>query len=260
MHVYTLDAAKVYGWQHLTYIGIYIALFAVSLTVILLKVKSEEKVDLLVKILGGVLLALIIFNRIAIACHRESGWGLVPDSFCGVGSLGLALSCLFFKRGSLPYHIFVYCMLFGGSITVFYPDFIGQEFHGEATSFMYPATISGMMHHSLAFYIVVLLFVTGHFKPCVKKTYVLPIALGFMVTYGVFLLDALDFEKAMYLDSPLIPGTFITWYVVYPALVVAGYGISFLYEYIVKRKSQTNQPATEDNQAENQEESQTENQ
>ena len=238
MHVYTLDAAKIYGWAHLTFIGIYIALFAASLIFIKLKVKSEKTIDLIVKILGGVLLALIIFNRIAIACHRESGWGLVPDSFCGVGSLALAICCLFFKRGALPYHVFVYCMLFGGAIVVFYPDFIGQEFHGEATSFMYPATISGMLHHSLAVYISVLLLVTGHFKPCVKKTYALPIALCFMVTYGVFLLDACKFKDAMYLFKPLVSGTFITWYVVFPALVGAAYGIAFLYEYLIKKKTQ----------------------
>lgn len=244
----SLNAAKVYGWQHLTYIGIYIVLFAVSLTVILMKVKSEEKIDLIVKIFGGVLLAFIIFNRIAIACHRESGWGLVPDSFCGVGSFALAICCIFLKRGALPYHVFVYCMLFGGLIVVFYPDFIGQEFHGKATSFMYPATISGMLHHSFAFYISVFLMATGHFKPCVKKTFALPIALCFMVTYGVFLLDACKFEDAMYLFKPLVPKTFLTWYVVFPALVVAGYGISFLYEYLVKRNEQKKDPPIQENQ------------
>ena len=244
----TLNAAKVYGWQHLTYIGIYIALFAVSLTLIILKVKDERKIDLLVKILGGVLLVLIVFNRIAIAFHKESAWFLLPDSFCGVGSLGLAICCIFFKRSALPYHVFVYCMLFGGLIVTFYPDFIGQKFHGEATSFMYPATISGMLHHSFAFYLSVLLLATGHFKPCVKKTYALPIALCFMVTYGIFLMDACEFETAMYIGKPLVPNTFLTWYVVFPALVAAAYGISFLYEYLVKKKAQKSEPPTQENQ------------
>ena len=236
MYNLSLSAASLYGWEHLTYIAIFAVLFVASIVFIKLKIKSERTVDIIVKSLGGVLLALLIFNRIAIAFHRETGWGLVPDSFCGVGSLCLALCCIFFKRGALPYHVFVYCMFFGGAITVFYPDFLGQEFHGQATSFLYPATISGLMHHSLAFYITVLLFVTGHFKPCVKKTYALPIALCFMITYGVFLIDACGFEKAMYIGSPLVPGTFITWYVVDPALVAVAYGIAFLYEYLLKKK------------------------
>ena len=238
MSVNTLVAATLYGWAHLTFLGVFIAAFAVSLVLIKLKVKSERTIDIIVKCLGGVLLALIIFNRIAIACHRESGWGLVPDSFCGVGSLALAITCLFFKRGALPYHVFVYCMFFGGMIAIFYPDFLGQEFHGKATSFLYPATISGLMHHALAFYISVFLFVTGHFKPCVKKTYALPIALCFMLTYGIFLIDACGFESAMYIGSPLVPGTFIAWYVVEPALVGVAYAVAFLYEYLVKKREQ----------------------
>lgn len=236
MSIHSLSVAKLFGWAHLTYLAVFIAAYAVSLVVIKLKVKSEAKIDLSVKILGGILLALLVFNRIAIACHRESAWGLVPDSFCGVGSLGLAISCLCFKRGAIPYHVFVYCMLFGGTIAVFYPDFLGQEFHGEGTSFLYPATISGMLHHSLASYIAVLLLVTGHFKPCVKKTYALPIALCFMIVYGEFLLDACKFEKAMYIGAPIVPHTFITWYVVDIALVAFAYGFAYLYEYLVRKK------------------------
>lgn len=239
MNIFTLSAAKIYGWAHLTFIAVYIAAFVISLVLIKLKVKNEKTVDLIVKGLGIALLALIVFNRIAIAVHRESGWGIVPDSFCGVGSLALAITCIFFKRGSLPYHVFVYCMFFGGSITVFYPNFIGQEFHGQATSFLYPATISGMLHHSLAFYITVFLFVTGHFKPSVKKTYALPVALCFMLVYGIFLIDACGFETAMYIGEPLVPNTFLAWYVVEPALVAVAYGTAFLYEYLVKKNSQT---------------------
>ena len=243
MFISSLNAAKVFGWAHLTYLAIYIVAFAVSLVLIKLKVKSENKVDLTVKILGGVLLALLLFNRISIAFHRESGWGLIPESFCGVGSLGLAICCLFFKRGALPYHVFVYCMLFGGGIATFYPDFIGQEFHGKPTSFMYPATISGLMHHSLAFFISVLLLVTGHFKPCVKKTYALPLAICFELVYGLFLMEVCKFETAMYIGTRIIPHTFIGWYVVYPALVGAAYGGAYLYEYLVKKKALKQQSA-----------------
>lgn len=234
----SLFAAKIYGWQHFTFLAIYFVAFAASLVFVKLKVKSEKTIDIIVKALGGALLAFILFNRIAICFHRETAWGLVPDSFCGVGSLCLALTCLFFKRGALPYHAFVYWMFFGGLITVFYPDFIGQQYHGEATAFMYPATISGMLHHALACYITVFLCVTGHFKPCVKKTYALPIMICFTLVYGIFLMDACGFDHAMYINKPLVPNTFITWYVVEPALVAVSYGFAFLYEYLVKKKSE----------------------
>ena len=51
-------------------------------------------------------------------------------------------------------------------------------------------------------------------------------------------MDALKFEDAMYIHKPLIPNTFIAWYVVEPALVAAAYGFAFLYEYITKKKKQ----------------------
>lgn len=233
-----LAASKIYGYEHIIYLAVFFVAAAVSLTLVKLKVKSDRAIDITVKVFGGVLLAFIIFNRISICVHKESAKYLLPDSFCGIGSFGLALTCIFFKRSSVPYHIFVYLMFFGGMITTFYPDFIGQLKNGEATSFLYPATISGMLHHSFAWYITVFLFVTGHFKPSVKKTHALPIAECAILVYGLFLMDALKFNHAMYIHTPLIPDTFVTWYVVEPALVAAAYGIAFLYEYLTKRKKQ----------------------
>ena len=241
MSVFTLNAAKLYGWAHITFLAIYIAAFVVSLVLIKLKVKSERKIDLTVKALGWTLLALVLFNRIAISFHRETAWGLIPDSFCGFGSLALAISCIFFKRGALPYHVFVYCMLFGGVIAVFYPDFLGQEFHGEATSFMYPATISGLMHHALAFYIAVFLLVTEHFKPCFKKTYALPLAICIELTYGLFLMEVCGFETAMYIGNRVIPNTFIGWFIIYPLIVGGAYAIALIYEKVIKKKSKEKQ-------------------
>ncbi len=238
MTVNILNSAKVYGYEHITYTAVFLVLAIVSLVIIKLKVKSDRAIDIAVKCFGGVLLALIIFNRIAICVHKENAKFLIPDSFCGIGSFGLAISCLFFKRGAYPYHIFVYLMFFGGMITTFYPDFIGQLKNGEPTSFMYPATISGLLHHSFAWYVTVFLFVTEHFKPSVRKTHALPIAVCVILVYGLFLMDALKFEDAMYIHKPLIKGTFVTWYVVEPALVAAAYGFAFLYEYITKKKKQ----------------------
>ena len=231
-----LSGSKIYGYEHLIYLVVFFVAAAASLVLVKLKVKSEKTIDLTVKILGGVLLAFILFNRIAICVHKDSAKFLLPDSFCGIGSLGLAITCIFFKRSSLPYHIFVYLMFFGGMITTFYPDFIGQLKNGEPTSFLYPATISGMLHHSFAWYVTVYLFVTGHFRPSVKKTHALPVAECVILVYGLFLMDALKFDHAMYIHTPLITGTFITWYVVEPALVAAAYGFAFLCEYLTKKK------------------------
>ena len=117
---------KVFGWQHIVYLVIFVAAFAATLTVIKLKVKSERTLNIIIKSLGGLLLAPIIFNRIAIAFHRHDAWGLVPDSFCGMTSLCLAICALVCKKDALPFHCLAYIAFWGGAITTFYPDFIGQ--------------------------------------------------------------------------------------------------------------------------------------
>ena len=94
----------VYGWQHILYLVIYFAAFAGGLTAVLMKVKRESTLGLIFKISGGVLLALVIANRIAIAFHRGTAWGLIPDSYCGLGNLCLAIALLVCKRDALPFH------------------------------------------------------------------------------------------------------------------------------------------------------------
>ncbi len=221
---------KVFGWQHIVYLVIFVAAFAATLTVIKLKVKRERTLNIIIKSLGGLLLALIIFNRIAIAFHRHDAWGLVPDSFCGMTSLCLAICALVCKKDALPFHCLAYIAFWGGAITTFYPDFIGQ-----ASSVMYPATISGLLHHGVACYLAVLLVVCGFVKPSLKKFYAFPVGLCFMMCYGLFLIDAFKFESAMYIGAPLVKGTFLTWYVVAALLIGATLGGVALYEYILGR-------------------------
>lgn len=225
----------VFGWEHIVYMVLFFAAFAGTLVAIKLKVKKEKTLDIIIKCLGGFLLALIVWNRIAIAFHRGSAWGLVPDSFCGVASLCLAICALACKRDALPFHCFCYIAFYGGIIVTFYPNFLGQ-----ASSFMYPATISGLMHHGVSAYLSVLLVITGYVKPCLKKIYAFPIGLSFMMCWGLFLMDAFgttvpEFENAMFIRAPLIPGTYLTWYVMAILLIGVTAAGLFIYEYALKK-------------------------
>ena len=227
----------VYGWEHLTYLAVFFIAAGVSLTLIKLKVKRQETADIIIKISGGALFALILWNRISIAVFKGDYKLILPDSFCGLSSLCLSLCALFLKRDSLPLHCFCYLSFWGGAIVTFYPDFLGQ-----AQSFLFPATISGLLHHGAALYLSVLMFLTGYFKPCLKKFYAFPVGLSFMTVYGMFLIDALHFKKAMYIGAPLIEGTVLTWYFIALLLISATLLLVFLYEKFLKRK-----PAAEEN-------------
>lgn len=224
---------QVFGWQHIVYLVVFFAAAAGSLVAVKIKVKDEKTLNVIIKSMGGLLLALIIWNRIAICLHKDNNWWLLlPDSFCGFSSLGLAVCALVCKRDQLPLHCFAYLSFWGGGITTFYPDFLPQN-----ESFFYPATISGLLHHSIAFYIAVLMALTGFMKPSLKKFYAFPVGLCMIMCYGLFLIDALKFKKAMYIGQPLISGTFLTWYVVAAMLIVLTLGGVWLYEYLLKRKA-----------------------
>lgn len=221
---------QVFGWQHIVYLVIFFAAFAGTLAAVLLKVKSEKLLRNIVRCVGGFLLILIIWNRIAICFHRNDWWALIPDSFCGTTSLVFAICAIVCKRDALPFHCLCYIAFWGGAITTFYPDFIGQ-----ASSIFYPATLSGLLHHGISFYLSVLMIATGYVKPGLKKFYVFPLGLCIMMVYGLFLIDALKFGHAMYIGTPLIEGTFLTWYVVAAMMIAVTLAAVFGYEYLIKK-------------------------
>lgn len=228
----------VYGWQHIVYLLIFFGGCAGALAAVLLKVKTEKTLKIIIRALGGALLVLIILNRIFICMHKGNNWWLlIPDSFCGISSLCLAICSLVCRRDSLPLHCLCYISFWGGTIVTFYPDFLGQ-----ASYFMYPATITGLLHHGLAAFIAVLMISTRFMKPSVKKFYAFPCGLSFMTVYGLFLLDGLKFEEAMFIGKPLIPNSFLTWYVFAVVLIAGTFGLVCLYEYLIKKYKKSAEP------------------
>lgn len=232
---------RIYGWQHIIYLIIFIIISVGTLALIKLKVRREKTVDIIVKSVGGALLAIIIANRISLIRFYDSVWALVPNTVCGTTSLLFGLWTVFGKRDSLPFHFLVYIAFWGGLIASVYPTFIGQNEY-----FTYFPTLTGLMHHSISLYLSVLLVMTGYVKPKLNKFYAFPVGFCFLMVYGIFLLDALGDkipDGAMYIFSPLVPGTFLTWYVVGPALILGSLGLlclweKVLYPKILNKKSQ----------------------
>lgn len=201
---------QMYGIEHIIYL---IVTFTVSITaLILIKrfVKSEKGVAIAVKCTAAILFCFILWNRISISCYSSNGWRcMFPDSYCGTTSLALSLCALFLKKDSKVFHCLVYMGIVGGAATVFYPDFIGQ-----ADSIFFSKTISGLLHHSTVLFLAILMIATGYIKPTIKRWYCLPLGLCCYVTYGMLLMSTiLDRQgTTMYLNSPIIEGTCLTWY------------------------------------------------
>lgn len=234
---------KVFGWQHLTYLAVFLAVAVPFLTIVKLKIKSERTQNIIAKVLGAILLVFIIWNRFAIADFKNNWLLVIPDSICGVMSVALGITLIACKRDSIFYHYLVYIAFFGGLANVFYPYYVAQD-----ANFMLPATISGLLHHSVALVSSVYMVLTGYFKPSTKKFYAFPLGLAFNICYGAFLVDGLGFKNlgdigfttAMNIFTPLVPGVFITsWYIVFPVLCAAFYGLLVLYEKFLLPKIQT---------------------
>lgn len=229
----------VFGWEHIVYLAVFFAVAAGTLLLIHFKVKKEKTIDIIVKAVGGVLLVSVIANRIALTGHYGTVMALIPNSFCGMTSFVFGISAIFCKRGKLVFDYCVYAGFWGGLIVTFYPNFLPQD-----VSFMYAPTITGILHHGISAYLAVLMVMSGFFKPSLKKFYAYPIGFCLIMCYGIFLMDALGFTDSMYIFSPLVKGTILTWYTAGPALVLANFGLVVLYEKVIIPKLQkTKEPS-----------------
>jgi len=226
---------KVFGPEHLIYVCCAVVLMATILIVIKKYVKSERSLSLIIHSVGIVLLCAIVWNRLSICMLRDGMRQLLPGSFCGTSSLVLSLSAIFCKKDSPIFHCVAYIGGLGGLLTLIYPDFIGQ-----ADSIFYPMTISGLVHHTVMVLLVLIMLKTGYLKPSLKKWHYYPIGMSLYMVYGLFLLDALHYGSAMYIDSPILEGTFLYWWVLGPIALALHTLFLLLWTYAEQNKNKKN--------------------
>lgn len=236
-------APEIFGWQHLTYLAVFIILAITSYILILKFVKDEKILNIIIKCVAGALLLAVCWNRICVALKNNDPIYLIPDSICGTSSFILSISVLVSKRNAGVLHYISYAAFIGGLATIIYPDFIGQDI-----SFFYPATISGLLHHTLMVYLVVLMLLTKWFVPTLKKWAWLPLGLCCVMTYGLFLMSALGFSGAMNITKPLLEGTIFSWWFTGILLIALSTLIMCAFDYFnIWRKNKKLKPSNENN-------------
>ena len=165
-------APQVFGKEHLIYIA---ASFLVAALCFFLNKKlatTEKRKTVAVKLAAAILFVIIFTNRLVLVFeYGEPNWkNMIPDTFCSASSYVLSLSVLFGKKNNNVLHFIWLVALAGGTIVTFYSDFIDQN-----PSFLYPSTILGMMHHTWAAILVILILVNGYLNLTYKKWYCTPI-------------------------------------------------------------------------------------
>lgn len=224
---------KVFGWEHIIFI--IITVIAITAGAICAKkfAKTAKSQAILIRSLGGILLLWIIINRFSLALqHSEPNWiKLIPDSFCGMSSVVLALATIYGKKNNNAYHFVWLISLVGGVLTVFYPDFIGQH-----SSMFYLPTISGLVHHAIAVAIVIILFLLNQINLTYKKWHCSLFGFFAYFTVGAFLITACGAKTAYYMVEPMLPGSILTAWVVAPIYMVAYALILLIVELARKHK------------------------
>lgn len=226
--------AKLYGIEHFTYI-IITTLLSVAILLCAKKFAKEEKTQaIFLKVLAFALLVAIITNRLSqVFRYETTRWeNIIPDSYCGLTSLALALAVLFGKKDNDAYHFLWILGLFGGISTVIYPNFIGQ-----GPTIFYLPTISGLLHHSLCATTVVALLLFKQIHITHKKWYCTLFGFTCYISLGAFLIGCLGISDAFHIYTPLLDDTPLTTWVMAPLYAVAYALILFIIEFVRKRKS-----------------------
>ena len=223
---------SVFGTVHILYLGITVPLSVLGLLVAKKYAKTEKAQSVVLKSLGGLLLVWILINRLSqVYRYSDVRWEqIIPDSFCGMTSLVLALSVLFGKKDNCVYHFTWFLGLIGALITIVNPTFLDQ-----GPSIFYLPTISGLLHHSVALVVVAALLLFNQIQITYKKWYCTFFGFTAYLTVGAFQMSVFGLADSFHIVEPILSGTPLTAWVMAP-LYAVGYGLVLLVIELVRRK------------------------
>lgn len=223
---------QLFGIEHILYMVITTAIAVVALLLCKKYASTERTKSIVLKVMAALLFVAIVTNRLSqVFRYGQVRWYcIIPDSFCGMTSLVLALGVLLGKKNNNTLHFTWLLGLFGGVSTVIYATFLDQDL-----SFFYLPTISGLLHHSLSATLAVAILMFGYIDITYKKWYCTFFGFTAYLTVGAFLMHTFNMSDAFHIAEPLIPGTPLTAWVMAPMYAV-GYGLVLLIAEVIKRK------------------------
>ena len=226
--------AVVFGVEHFLYMGITAGVAAAGLLCAKKYAKTEKSRAVILKALAGVLLIAIVTNRLSqVFRYSQVRWEqIIPDSYCGMTSLVLALAVLFGKKDNGALHFVWILGIFGGISTVIYPAFIGQ-----GPTVFYLPTISGLLHHSLSATVAIAVLLFGWMHITYMKWHCTLFGFTCYLTVGAFLIGFFKFSDAFHIFTPLLDGTPLTTWVMAPIYAVCYSLILLFVELVRKRKA-----------------------
>ncbi len=208
---------KLYGTEHLIYIGLSLVIAFLIFFLSKKFLKDEKQQTLLIKIVAIILFLTILTNRLVLVFEYDKpDWTkLLTDTFCSTSSYVLSLSILLGKKDNIVLHFAWLISLVGGSIVTFYADFLGQN-----PSFLYPPTIFGLLHHTISAILVILILMFKYIHITYKKSYIVLIGFSGYLLLGFFMKFVFNYSNPFYMYAPVIPNTPLTVWVIAPIYIV----------------------------------------
>lgn len=229
---------SVFGTVHILYLLATVPVSAIGLILAKKYAKTEKTQSIVLKSLALLLLVWIVINRLSqVYRYDDVRWEqIIPDSFCGMTSLVLALSVLLGKRDNPVYHFVWHLGLVGAVITVCNPTFLDQ-----GPTIFYLPTISGLLHHSLALVVVVALLLFRQIHITYKKWYCTLFGFTSYLTMGAFQMAVFGLSDSFHIAEPILDGTPLTAWVMAPIYMV-GYGLILFVMELVRRHKRRKNP------------------
>lgn len=223
----------VFGGVHILYLFATVIPSVAGLFFAKKYVKSEKSQKIILKSIAAMLLVWIVLNRLSqVFRYSNVRWEqLIPDSFCGMTSLVLALAVLLGKKDNPVYHFVWFLGLVGAVATLLNPTFLDQ-----GPTVFYLPTISGLLHHSLTLVMVAALLLFNQIFITYKKWYYTLFGFTSYLTVGAFEMAIFGFSDAFHIAEPIISGTPLTAWVMAPLYAVGYALILLLVELARKRK------------------------
>ena len=225
-------APQLFGIEHILYIVITTLIASAGLLLCKKYAATQRAQKIVLQVIAALLLVAILANRLSqVFRYGTVRWYcIIPDSFCGMTSLVLALAVLFGRKDNCVLHFVWLLGLFGGISTVIYASFVDQN-----ESFFYLPTISGLLHHSFSATLAVALLMLRQIRITYKKWHYTFFGFTAYLTLGAFLMHTFNLSDAFHIAEPLIPGTPLTAWVMAP-MYAAGYGLILLGVELYSRK------------------------
>ena len=180
---------SVFGIEHTLYFVVSNIVGVIALFCVIKFCKTDRQKNIALNFTAGFLLAMAMFHRFMLAFHPNAapygGWQyLIPSSFCSITSVAFAIAVLTIRnRNHAIFHCVMYVSFLGGAITIFYPDWLFRD------GIMHPATIPALIHHTISFYLFLMMFIVGGWKPSLKKWHYAYLGLALYLLLGYFLIE-----------------------------------------------------------------------